>query len=112
MSLALVITLALQGCVSFSHPQGFEPKLGPLRDLPYEVIGEAESDVSNFNLIWFINVTPKPNFERAIADVINQKGGDDLIEVRWWRERQYWILGTVNIIHIRGKVIKYKTGYD
>jgi len=53
-------------------------------------------------------VTPLANFDRAISDAINQKNGDDLIDVSWYIERQYWIVGTINIIHIKGKVIKYK----
>lgn len=108
----LLITLAyivvLTGCITTRHVAGYEPHVRPLKSLHYEIVGEAESFTSNFNLLWFFNVTPLANFDRAIMDAINQKNGDDLIDVSWWIERQYWIIGTINIVHIKGKVIKYK----
>lgn len=108
----LLITLScvivLTGCITTRHVAGHEPHVRPLKSLQYEIVGEAESFTSNFNLLWFFNVTPLANFDRAISDAINQKNGDDLIDVSWWIERQYWIVGTINIIHIKGKVIKYK----
>jgi hypothetical protein len=108
----LLITLscivAFTGCITTLHVAGYEPHVRPLKSLQYEILGEAESFTSNYNLLWFFNVTPLANFDRAISNAINQKNGDDLIEVSWWIERQYWIVGTINVIHIKGKVIKYK----
>jgi len=103
----LCITLS-SGCITTRHVAGYEPHVRPLKDASYQIVGQAESSTSNFNLLWFFNVTPLANFDRAISDAINQKNGDDLIDVSWYIERQYWIVGTINIIHIKGKVIKYK----
>jgi hypothetical protein len=105
---AACVAAAAAGCVSFTHFGGMEPSVRPMKPLPYDVIGEAESSTGNFNLLWFFNVTAPANFDRAVSDAINQRGGDELIDVRWWLERQHWILGTVNVIYIKGKVVKYR----
>ena len=98
------------GCMVYKsiYLAGIEPSMHPLRNAPYEILGEAETTISNFNLLWAVSVTPRPDFEKALLEMANEKGGDDVIEVRWWRERQQWIVGMVTIIHIKGKVIKYK----
>ncbi len=106
--IVLCITIFFPGCITIMHVAGYEPNVRPLKDISYQVVGEAESFTSNFNLLWLFNVTPPASFDRAVSDAINQKNGDDLINVSWYIERQYWILGTINVIHIRGKVIKYK----
>lgn len=108
LCIAFFCILAYSGCISTQHVAGYEPHVRPLKSFEYEILGDGESFTSNFNLLWFFNVTPLANFDRAISDAINQKNGDDLIEVSWWIERQYWIVGSINIIHIKGKVIKYK----
>ncbi|PKL37532.1 MAG: hypothetical protein CVV44_14380 [Spirochaetae bacterium HGW-Spirochaetae-1] len=109
---ALVLFLAvagLTGCIRFSrvHCTGIEPSVRPLKAQSYEVLGEAESMVSNYTFLWVWTVTPRPDYNRAMNEMISEKGGDDLIDVRMWREKQYWILGTVTIFHIKGKVIRY-----
>ncbi|MCX8123900.1 MAG: hypothetical protein N3F66_07015 [Spirochaetes bacterium] len=108
LCIALFCIMAFTGCITTRYVAGYEPHVRPLKSLQYEIVGQAQSFTSNFNLLWFFNVTPLANFDRAISDAINQKNGDDLIDVTWWIERQYWIIGTVNIVHIKGKVIKYK----
>ncbi len=95
------------GCVTSSHVRGIEPSVRPLQRTAYVVLGEAEARSSNFTLLWFFTVTPLPDIDRAVSVAVTAKGGDELIDVRWWLERQYWILGTVNVVHIKGKVIRY-----
>ena len=43
----------------------------------------------------------------AIEQAINSKGGDNLINIKWWLERRYWIVGTVDILYVEGTVIRY-----
>ena len=108
LSIIFCIIISFTSCITTRHVAGYEPYVRPLKSAEYEIIGESESFTSNFNLLWFINVTPLANFDRAISDAINQKNGDEMIDITWWIERQYWIIGTINIIHIKGKIIKYK----
>lgn len=103
-----LLPLIISSCITIRHVAGYEPNVRQLKPNDYGVVGSAEAIASNFNLLWFFSVTPLANFDRAISEAINQKSGDDLIDVSWYIERQYWIIGTINIIHIKGKVIKYK----
>lgn len=107
LPLLVFMLMMFSGCITRNHFRGMEPSVRPLKSPSYKVIEEAETMTSNFNLLWFFAVTPLPDYDKAIMKIVKEKGGDDLIDVRWWHERQDWILGTVNIIHIKGKVIKY-----
>lgn len=74
----------------------------------YEVAGTGEGMASSFRLFWIFPVTPEADINRAVREAAASHGGDSLIDVRWWKEKKVYILGTVDIIHVRGKVIKYK----
>jgi hypothetical protein len=103
----LLICLFLTGCVTFTKPAGLEPNVSQLKNRPYKIIGQAGTKTSNFVLFWLFDVTPRANFERAVLEAVAQQNGDDLIDVSWWQEDQYWIFGTIHIIYIKGNVIKY-----
>jgi hypothetical protein len=107
LPLLVFMLMIVPGCITRNHFRGMEPSIKPLKSPSYKIIDEAETKVSNFNLLWFFAVTSLPDYDKAILETVKEKGGDDLIDVRWWHERQDWILGTINIIHIKGKVIKY-----
>jgi hypothetical protein len=74
----------------------------------YRVLGVSEGTSSCFNLLWFIPVTPRTNYEKAVNDAVAGMRGDNIIEVRTWIERQVWIVGLVEILHVRGTVIQYE----
>lgn len=108
-SIGIIIVAVLQtGCVTFMNPAGIEPNINPMENMPYKVVGEIETKTSNFDLFFLFNVTPKADFNRAILESVQSLNGDALIDVRWWEETQHWIFGTISIIHIKGKVIKYQ----
>jgi len=87
---------------------GIEDTYYPLYDRPYKVLGEETVLASNFNLLWLVSVTPPPNIDFAILEAVNRQGGDAMIDIRVWREKEVWVVGTIEIIHIKGKIIKYK----
>ncbi len=109
----VILSFFFQGCISVnSQFKGLEPSARPIpadtvKD--YVKLSDAEIMRSSFRLFWFIPVTPQPNIIDAINDTIISKSGDNLIEMQTWHERQYWILGTVDIIRVKGIVIQYKT---
>ncbi len=109
LTLALALLLPFSGCIVYRgyHQSGYEPHVGPLKSARYEVLGEAEARVSNFSLLWVWSVTKDHDYDRALREMIGEKGGDDVIELSTWIETQHWLLGTVRIVHIRGKVIRY-----
>jgi len=107
--LILILSLAFSvSCISSRiYPGGMEPALSLNPDAEYEVLGTGEGMASSFRLFWVFPVTPAADINRAVTEASALLGGDDIIDVRWWKERKVYILGTVDIIHVRGKVIKY-----
>ncbi len=103
------LSLSFAGCLSFrTHPAGMEPQAYEIKKKNYEIVEHSNGQSSSFRLFWFIPVTDRADFNRAIDNAIHRKGGDNLINVRMWYEKQYWILGTVNVLTVEGDVIRYK----
>ena len=99
----------LAGCLSIKEiPGGIEPSARPLEYGRWEELKEAEAESSGFKLFWVLPVTAPADFSQAVDEAIGTEGGDNLINVRWHHERQVWILGTVEIIRVKGKVIRYE----
>jgi len=96
------------GCISFSsHAVGVEPSAKNMTLPYYEVIGDAEGISSSFKLFWVFPVTPVSSINEAVDDAVKSKGGDNLIEAVFTRESKVYIVGTVNNIYVKGKVIRY-----
>ncbi|MBN2157941.1 MAG: hypothetical protein JW807_01005 [Spirochaetes bacterium] len=97
------------GCL-YSHKRvaGLEPHARLIEARNYRVLGEYEAKSSSFNLLWIIPVTPRIDYDRAVNEAVAAMRGDNLIDVRTWMERQFWIVGMVEILHVKGKVIKYE----
>ncbi len=105
----IIAVSSLSGCIySRVKTSGIEPYVSHLRSSDYEIVGEAETQVSNMSLLFFVTVTPKPDYNSAILEMVSERGGDDIIDVRMWIEKQHWVFGTVTIMHIKGRIIKYK----
>ncbi len=92
-----------------TSPGGIVPSLTAI-SRPYKILGEAETRVSNFNLLWSANVTGAPDFERARRELVQAKQGDDIIQVSWFLEKEYWLLGTIHILHLKATVVKFDDG--
>ncbi len=106
----IVLILSLinfSACIGIQkHFKELKPSAQPLTAKKYEIIEPVEFQASSFKLFWFFPVTPGINIDKTIDDTVSSKGGDNLIDMQVWHERQYWILGTVDIVHIRGKIIR------
>ncbi|MDY6933373.1 MAG: hypothetical protein SVZ03_04025 [Spirochaetota bacterium] len=108
-AILLFAALSLQGCLRVhTHVKGLEPQAHEIGSKNFEVLGPVEGQSSSFNLLWIFPVTPIANFNEAIDDAITEKGGNNLIDVHCWHERQIWIVGSIDILHVKGKVIRYK----
>lgn len=100
--------ILVTGCIrSNVRATGIEPEAKRMIPGNYRVLGETEVQSSSFNLLWVFPVTPRISYESAVNDAIARLGGDNLINVRTWIERQIWIGGLVEILHVRGTVIMY-----
>lgn len=106
--LCVSVTLSLSGCLySKSHPAGVEPSAKYMESVKYEVIGEGEGSASSFTLFSVIRVTPPLNSSEAVDEAVKSRGGDNLIEAVFTKEKRVYIIGTVDIIHVKGKVVRY-----
>jgi hypothetical protein len=112
--LCAVMTAALAGgagCLRvYTRAGGIEPSARPIGERQFEVLDRVEAQSSAFRLLWFFPVTPPADLGAAIDQAMGKKTGDNLIDLRWWHERQVWILGTVDIVHVRGTVVRFKAG--
>jgi hypothetical protein len=105
--LLIIFLISFSACIGIQKNfKGIEPSARPLTAKKYEILEPAEFQVSSFRLFWFFPVTPGLNIYETIDDTVSRKGGDNLIDMQVWHERQYWILGTIDIVHINGKIIK------
>lgn len=109
--LAVVLSVILvfsTGCISFkSNAAGVVPSAKTMSSTQYEVLGEAEGTSSSFTLFWWIPATKTATVKEAVDDAVRSKGGDNLIEAVFTKERKVYIIGTVDIIYAKGKVIRY-----
>lgn len=107
--MCVILMVALTACVYKSvRVAGLEYQAKHVEGKKtYRILGEAEGKSSSFNLLWLIPVTPRIDYDRAVGDAINNLHGDNLINVRTWLERQVWILGMIEILHVKGTVIQY-----
>ena len=102
------VTLFLSRCLySKSHPAGVEPSAKYMESAAYEVIGNGEGSASSFTLFSIIRVTPALDSSEAVDEAVKSRGGDNLIEAVFTKEKRVYIIGTVDIIHVKGKVVRY-----
>jgi len=98
----------MTGCLYFrSHPVGIEPVARYTDYFNYEILGDAEGSSSSMTLIGLFPVTPPIKYEEAVDEAIRSKGGDNLIEVTSWREKKVYLVGVVDVLYVKGKVIRY-----
>jgi len=106
---ALFFTVFLSGCISFGeHYKGLEPNARVMESDDYEVLGTAEGQSSSFRLIGLFPVTPITSFDKAIDEAISDKGGDNLINVKYSIKKDYWVVGMIEVLHVKGVVIRYR----
>ena len=111
MLIIAAVLSVFTGCISSrSHAVGVEPNAKYMTSPDYEVLGEAEGVSSSFRLFWLFPVTPAANSSEAVDDAVKSKGGDNLIEAVFTGESKVYIVGTVNNIYVKGKVIRYTQG--
>lgn len=95
-------------CLSLTTTsRGILPHVFPMKEKQYEILGSAKGESSSFYFLWIFPVTPHHSLDEAIRLAIQQKGADNLIDVQWYTERQIWIVGTVYVVHVEGKALRY-----
>jgi hypothetical protein len=105
----MACTMLVTGCLyNRARLTDISPQAKIIESDRYRVLGVSEGTSSSFNLLWIIPVTPRIDYDRAVNDAVAGLRGDNIIEVKTWIERQVWIVGLVEILHVKGKVIQYE----
>jgi len=108
IALIASVTSFSTGCLYFkSHPLGIEQNARELEADHYEVLGTAEGSSSSFSLLWVLPVTPRASYDEAVNEAIRSQGADNLIDVTTWKSKKVYAIGTVDILHVKGKAIRY-----
>lgn len=106
---AMFAVALFSGCVRhYKKSGGLVPQYHPIAEKEYTVVGKSLAESSSFRLFWLIPVTKPLDFNETVEQAVNSKGGDNLVSIRWWYERQYWFVGTVDILYVEGDVIRYE----
>lgn len=105
--IAAVAASSLSGCIYTKiHAVGLQSSAQSRPAPSYETLGEAEGMSSSFTFLWALPLTPRITLDEAYNEAIRSKGGDNLIGMSIWREKQVWILGTIDTIRVKGTVIR------
>lgn len=76
VALLLLLIFLCTGCLASNTKfLSLEPSLQPLKERPYEIVGDTEAQVSNYTFFWFWTVTPDVDFQRAYREMVSEKGG-------------------------------------
>lgn len=97
------------GCATI--PQGTSPAASPLiseegKPKTYEVLGKAEGSAGHFTLFGFIPFG-RANIDAAIQEAVAQQQGDNLINVHYYINSAWYLIGSSTSITVKGDVIKY-----
>lgn len=104
--LTVVASVFLGGCASANA--GIALSNIPLENRKYEVLGPAETTIRWFNFdIGLVGIPmSRPPVEKAMNNLLEEKGGDALINLRYWTDRTILFMITINRFHLKADVVK------
>jgi len=106
-AIAIFFILFLISCRTVPQLGGFIPRVRVSQSKKYKIIQKAETSMSSYQFFGFATVTTLPSFDRAIREKASELGGDDMINVTWYRIAEVFPAGSVYYVMIRGTVIKF-----
>lgn len=106
----IAFALAAGGCVSASG--GIAVSNVPVEGRRFDVVGTAETTVSWWSLDIGVIGLPlsDPPVDVAQGDLLKEKGGDALINLRYWTDRSVFLFFTRHRFHLKADVIKFNDG--
>ncbi len=107
--LVLTIVFLVIGCAVV--PLGIEPVSEQLTDgqgnnKKYNIIGKVEDSDGYFSLFGFIPFD-KISINDTFKKIARNKGGDALINIRYWLRNSFYVVGTYTSLEVKAEVIKY-----
>ncbi len=109
-SVLVAVALATGACVSASG--GIAVSNVPVEGRRFDVVGTAETTVSWWSFDIGVIGLPlsDPPVDAAQGDLLKEKGGDALINLRYWTDRSVFLLFTRHRFHLKADVIKFSDG--
>ncbi len=109
--LAMIFVLVHMGCSS-TLPGGLADSYSPADYGDFEVLGPAEGKSKGVTV--FGIQTSKADLREATNEAIRSLGGDSMVNIRWYINRNWWVVLPVvtTTVIVRGDVIKYREGSD
>jgi len=109
--LLLVVILILLTASCSVIPWGIEPTSDQLRDgqgnnKNYDIIGKVDDGDGYFSLFGFIpfgDISINDTFKKLARN----RGGDALINIRYWYRSSFYIIGTYTSLEVKADVIKF-----
>lgn len=104
--LLAILPLFIIGCASASA--GIATSNIPLGNRPYEIIGTAETTVSWWSLDVGVVGMPleAPPVDQAVQKLLQEKGGDALVNLRYSTDRTILLFLTRHRFHLKADVIR------
>lgn len=105
----LIVFSLFYGCSSI--PQGTAVATSPVnmgngKQVKFDVMGKSEGSAGHFTLFGFIPFG-RTDIDKAIAEAVAAKSGDNLIDVDYTINTSFWFIGNYTSMTVKGKVIKY-----
>jgi len=109
-----VVFLIVGGCAV--TPIGIEPTSQQLADKQgnnksYQIIGTVEDGDGYLNLFGIIPLG-EININDTFKDIAKKRGGDALINIRYWYRSSYYFIGIYNSLEVKADVIKFNDDYS
>jgi hypothetical protein len=92
-------------------PLGIDPASQQLTDRQgtnksYQIIGTVEDGDGYLNLFGIIPLG-EININDTFKEIAKKRGGDALINIRYWYRSSYYFIGTYNSLEVKADVIKF-----
>gem|GEM_PF-6823401 len=78
-----------------------------MKSMEYQTKKPVELKASSFDLFWVWTVTPPADLNRAFDVAMAEHEADNFIQVSWVVEKQFWLVGRVNILRVNAIPIQY-----
>ena len=104
----LLLIIFMSGCIRSVKTIDFKESLKPLSSSDYEIGESSEGLSSCFKLMFLFPVVDRENILKAEENAIAKEAADNMIEVSYFKETTYILLGKIDAYYVRGKAVKYK----
>ena len=101
-----MLALSMNACATSSA--GIATSNVPLEGIPYEIIGPAETTLTwwTFDIALLGIPLNVPPVDRAQEELLAQKNGQALVNIRYWTDRSIYLFMTRNRLYMKADVVR------